>query len=514
MSEGDSLSRNELRTATLSGVRWATTARLGAELLGLVSMVTLARLIPPAEFGHAVIALVVVTFAVIVNFEFVGVPLVQTTSVTRRQLEAAVVASLGLGVLLCSATLLFGITAAATVFDARTAEFIQLVAPAFLLGALGAVPRAMLQRRLDFAAMTMIEVASLASGLLTSIVLALAGLDAEAIVLGSLTTAALATLILVLRGPLPRPRWHRDGMRDLASFGLASGLAATMGSTFRNVDYAIVGARLGAAQLGFYWRGFQLGVMHQGKISGIMLRIALPVYSRATSLQDMRALRRRITRAHATVILPLQATLIAVAPVLVPWLFGPRWEPAVVPTQILAVAGMFLALLTGVGPLVTAVGRPRALLAFNAASLAAYAGAVYVAAPYGLTAVCATAVLVYAGQLACAQVLLLRRLVGIPVREFGSDAGPGGVSSLALLGVTLGFMQVAETAGLPAAVTLALAAPVAAGTYLLTLRALFPPAWGDLALLGRLAFRRRGHRRRGGAGTGAGATAGAPARAG
>ncbi len=490
MTDRARLSRHELREATLTGVRWTLVARVVAQLLGIAAMVLLARLVPPVEFGYAVIAIVANTFAVTVVYDFVGVPLVQAESIERSQLATATLASLALGTLLCAATFLFGATVAVSLFDERTATLVALVAPAFVLGSVAAVPRAMLHRRLDFAGVSKIEVASLVAGHLTAVTLALAGVDAEALVVGVLVTTAVATLLVALRAPLPLPRWQRGGLRKLASFGMASGLSAVTAVGFRNVDFAIIGARLNAVQLGYYWRAFQLGVEHQGKISTIMMRVALPLYSRAANIEDMRRLRRRITRAHATVILPLQAGLIGLAPVLIPWVLGAPWEPAVVPTQILAVAGMLTAVLTGVSPLVLAVGRPRALLAYNVASAVLYAAAIFLVAPYGLTAVCGAVVAVYAVQFACAQVLLLERLVGIPVRELAHDAGPAAVSSATLLVTTLAVVQVTEAASLPAPMVLALGGALGACAYLLTLRAGFTEAWADLALLGRLVMRK------------------------
>jgi teichuronic acid exporter len=260
---------------------------------------------------------------------------------------------------------------------------------------------------------------------------------------------------------------------------------------FRNVDFAIIGARMNATALGFYWRAFQLGVEHQGKITGVMMRIALPIYSRTASIEDMRALRRRITRLHATVILPLQAGLIALAPVLIPWLFGSRWEPAVLPTQILAGAGMLTAILSGLGPVVIAIGRPRALLAYDVLSAVVYAAAIFIAAPYGLTAVCIVVVVVYAAQFACAQVFLLQRLVGIPVRELRYDAGPGTVSSAVLVAVMLGSVEAASGLGLPDPAILVVAGSLGAVAYLLTLRRLFTDAWSDVEVIGRMVLRRR-----------------------
>ena len=113
-------------------------------------------------------------------------------------------------------------------------------------------------------------------------------------------------------------------------------------------------------------------MIYQEKISGIMIRLAFPVYSRTTDLKELRRFHERATRIHAAVLLPLLTLLIVTAPDLVPWLFGERWAPAVEPVQILCVAGMIAAILTGYPQIMLAAGKPRALLVFNVFLLALY----------------------------------------------------------------------------------------------------------------------------------------------
>ena len=49
-------SEEELRSAAAHGVRWSAIARPAIEVIQLVSMVILARLIVPAEFGRYAMA--------------------------------------------------------------------------------------------------------------------------------------------------------------------------------------------------------------------------------------------------------------------------------------------------------------------------------------------------------------------------------------------------------------------------------------------------------------------------
>jgi O-antigen/teichoic acid export membrane protein len=475
-------SRESLRERTLAGVRWTALARICAEVATLASMVVLAHLIPPAEFGKAAIPLVIQAIALVLASEGLGSALVARRTVEQAHLECAALLALALGGAITGAVFLsaplFG-----PLFGGDVPDLVRMLSPVFLLSGMSVVPLAVLQRRLDFRRTGLIEVAGVMARTGVSLGLAYASLDAAALTLGNVAAIAVTTALLLVAAPVPRPRWHARAGREIISFGLPAAGAGLAFSGFRNVDYAIVGAKLGVAQLGFYWRAYQLGVEYQRKISGIALRLALPVYSRAADLDDMRAIRTRFVRAHAVIVLPLLAAFIAVAEELVPWILGEAWRPAVVPAQILAVVGMLIAIQTSLGPLVLAAGKPRALLAYNVASVIVYAAVVLLAAPGGLTAVCLAVLAFHAVQFALAQWVLLKRLVGIPLRSLWTDAGPAAVSCLLLLAVTHLLATLLASNGVPVSLVVVTTVAVGGAVYLLTLRALFPPAWRDFTLL-------------------------------
>ena len=56
-------SPEDVKLRMLAGVRWVAGARVVSELLLLASTIVVARLIAPAEFGRAVIALMIATLA-------------------------------------------------------------------------------------------------------------------------------------------------------------------------------------------------------------------------------------------------------------------------------------------------------------------------------------------------------------------------------------------------------------------------------------------------------------------
>jgi O-antigen/teichoic acid export membrane protein len=472
-----------LKDAAFAGVRWVLVARAAGEVLAFAAAVSLAHLVSPAEFGRAAVALALVPLAVILTFEGCASALVQRPTITYAQRDVAILMSLGVGALLSLLSFALAYPVGGLVFGQRTAGLIELVSPVFLLASVGAVPRAMLWRQLDFKRVGLVEVASLTAGAGVSVSLAFSGVNAEAIIAGALATTAVSSALLFAASPFrPRLLRRRDAAGDIAGFGIPAALAGLVHVGFANADYVILAARLSPTSAGLYWRAFQLGVSYQEKISGIMLRIAFPLYARTTDRDELRRLHERATRLHATTVLPLLAILIVAAPVLIPWLFGPAWRGAVVPSQILAVAGMVAAIMTGYPQVMLAVGRPKPLLRFNVGMLIVYAGVVLLAAPHGLTVVCITVVGAHLLILVAVYRLLLWPYAGVPMSRLLTDTLPALAGCLALLGA--GYATREAIHG-PAVVDLAAIGIVGGLAYLACIRFLFPAAWDDVSLVVR-----------------------------
>jgi PST family polysaccharide transporter len=478
----------DLRAATLEGVRWIGAARAIAEAVAFGSSIVLARLIPPAEFGHAVVALFVVAIAAVPG-QGLATAVVQRRSLTEAHAQAAAFLTLAIGIVL---VIVFATIPPllVPVFGHRTAYLLPYAGLAFFFVGFEAVPGALVSRDLDFRRLGATEAVSVICGTVTSLALALVGVNAEAVVVGAVAyVAALAVLMFVQRPVLPR--WNRAAAREIASFGVPAAFASVLYTVFRSVDYAILAARLPAAAVGYYWRAYQTAVEYQTKVSQIMLRVGFPVYSRAENVERMARLRGRIVRTHAALLFPFLTTLVAVAPQLVKLLYGARWHPAVVPMQILAVAGLATVVATGAAPLMLAANRPRRLFAFNACVLVGYVVVVTWFSTYGITKVC-VAVMVYHIIIVILQFLLLERVVGISLREIGIGLLPAAVGSAVSLAVAWPLAHALAGAHASDAVVVVAASAAAALTYLLCLRFAFIDAWRDLVLIGAsLGLRRR-----------------------
>ncbi len=480
------ISREELKEAAVDGVRWTTAGRVAIEAITLVAAIALARLIPPSGFGEAVVPLIFVPLAVIFTFEGFGSALVQRKTIEHAHTEAAMLASLLTGTALTALLILLARPVGEPLFGDSVARLLVMISPVFLLAGIGAVSRSLLWRRLDFRRVSLIEMASLGLGAVTSVGLALlGGLDAQAIVLGALCGSLVTTVLLLVAVPPPLPIWHRGALREVMAFGLPASGAGLTYVAITNATLAVAAVRLTASQVGLFWRAFQLGVIYQEKISGIMIRLAFPVYSRTNDLDELRRFHERATRIHAAVLLPLLTLLAVTAPDLVPWLFGERWAPAAAPVQVLCVAGMIAAVLTGYPQIMLAAGKPRALLVFNVVLLALYVGTSWIAAPYGITALAFAVVAVHVFLLVAVYGVLFRRVLEIPIRRLVTDLLPALASSLVLLAAAFPAAELMRSIGAPVPVLLAVVGSIGGLVYVAALRSLFPVVWADVAQLAR-----------------------------
>jgi PST family polysaccharide transporter len=442
-------------------------------------MVLLARLVAPAEFGRYAVAAVVIGFATVPTAG-VGVALVQRAEASREHLQAGFALSLLTGVALVALILGGASVVIAPIFGARTAFLVRLATPLCLLTAVSTVPSALLQRRLAFRRLGVIDVSSTAAQAATSLACALRGLEGASLVLGLLASGVVTTGLSWAWAPAPLPRLRRTPARDVMAYGVPASLAAVSWVGFANCDYAIIGARLGPLRAGFYFRAYTLSVEYQKKISQLMNTVGFPVLSRTRDTGERQVLRSRMVGLLTLLLFPFLVLLAIIAPVFVPFFFGPQWAPAIVPTQILAAGGAATVVIDAAGAALMASGRPRALVGYGWAHFAAYAITVFLVAPLGLDAVALDAAIVHTTFLIVAYAVLLRGSGERPLLTLWRDVAPAIVACAGLAAVAVPASMAMSSAGVPPLTYLACESVIAAVAYIVTLRVLFPAAWQGL----------------------------------
>jgi lipopolysaccharide exporter len=472
----DSRSTEELRTAAVEGVRWSSIARPATEVLLLGSMVILARLIPPAEFGRYAIALIAQELASVIAAEGVGGALVQRSTLRREHLKTGMALGMLIGTALAGLVFAAASLIVEPIFGSRTALFVELMAPLCVITAASTVPMAILRRRMAFRRLSEIEVFSTLVRVAACVGLALAGLSGEALIFGTLASGLAITVIAWISAPPPLPRISRGPARELLHYGLPASMAGITWVGFRNSDYAIVGARLGAFQAGLYFRAYTLAIDYQKKVSMVMGQIGFPLLSRTRDDAELARIRHQMVRLLTIVLFPLLTLLTIGSPVLVPFLFGPQWDGMILPAQILALGGASTLVIDAAGTVLMAKGRTRALFGYGLAHWLTYGLTVFFVVRLGLVAVAIDAAVVHTLFLWIAYVLMLRDSPERPLSCLWNDIAPATVSCLGLAAVTVPASLALAASGAPALVRLLALGAIAVPAYLLALRLCAPAA--------------------------------------
>jgi O-antigen/teichoic acid export membrane protein len=473
-------SADELRSAALHGVRWSSIGRPATEVLLLGSMVVLARLIPPAEFGRYAVALIAGELASVVASEGVGGALIQRANCRREHLQTGVALGMIIGLALACLVLVGADLIVAPIFGSRTALYVALMAPLCLIAAASTVPMALLSRRMAFRRLSEIEVLSTLVRVAACVGLALAGLGGEALVFGMIAGGLTIAVISWISAPPPMPRLRREPARELLHFGLPASLAGVSWIGFRNSDYAIVGARLGVFEAGLYFRAYTLAIDYQKKVSMVMGQVGFPLLSRTRGPAEMADMRRKMVHLLTVTLFPLLVLLAIGSPVLVPFLFGPKWDGMIVPAQILAVGGAATLVIDAAGTVLMATGRTRSVLGYGLAHWIVYGTSVFLVVRLGIVAVAIDAAVVHALFLVVAYVLMLSGSGEPPLKRLWGDIAPATVSCLGLAAVAVPASIALSAAHIPSILWLAALGLLAVPPYLLTLRLGFPETWRSL----------------------------------
>lgn len=300
-------------------------------LLTIGSMAILARLLVPADFGYVAMASVVTEFASLLGgFGFVNI-LIQKRVINRLQLDTAFWTSAGVGA--CLTALVFFLSFAASWFynDPLTGELLRVMCLAFLVNSLFNVHEAIIGRLMRFKVEFFIQLFAITIRAATAILLAYLGFGVWSLVIGGLagSIASLACYTLVVPY-VPRFRFHK---------AYVSSNLKTSGSYFgngflyylnTNIDLVLIGRSIGATSLGYYQNARSLTDEVRARIAMPLQRVLFPAFSAIQT--DQERLQQTVVQSGsilAAIIIPVGIGMSAVAPELVPVLYGDKWLPMI-----------------------------------------------------------------------------------------------------------------------------------------------------------------------------------------
>lgn len=441
---------DSLSGRAITGGQWRMASLVVQGMLHLVVGVVLARLLPPADFGLAALALIVIGFAAMVADVGVGAAVVQRLVVTTRHLRVAFTLSLLTGIVIAGS--LYGIAPLVAILakSAAVTSVLRVQAIVFIATGVGTVGRAQLQRRLDFRRLFAVDLLSYLLGYaLIAVGGALSGWGVWSLVIGSIVQSALASVMCVSAAKAPvRPLLARQESSDLLGFGVGVTVNGVIAYIGRNGDNFLVGRFLGTTALGLYSRAFNFMMLPINYFSSVIPTVLIPAFA------EIQTDKARVGRGYlmgvqtaALITAPVMVWVVVSAPHLILGLYGDRWAGAIVPLQLLAAAGVPRAMLGLAGAVAQACNRVGSETPLQIGFALAITIGATVGSRHGLPGV-AVAVSIAIVMLFIAQAQLALSITGASWRAFALAHVPGLLLGLVVLAAILPLRALTESAGL------------------------------------------------------------------
>jgi polysaccharide transporter, PST family len=354
-------------------------------VLTLVSTAVLARLLSPTDFGLIAAASPVLAFTAMLQNLGLNEALVQRPELQKAHVNALFYLMVAFSAVIAASLFLAAPLLATLLSEIRLTGIIQAMAGIALIVALSATPIALMNRRLQFGQLAIIDVAAAVAGLAVGIVFAL--------VTGSywaLVAMQVATAVVQLVGAAFCAKWKPGAASFDREFQTMVGLGAGF-STFnllnflsRNADLLLIARFHGPMALGFYERAYKMMLAPLWQSVTPFGRVLTPVLARLQN--DAPAYRQRYFESTALLMAAVQPAIVAAlmfSDAAVGLVLGPGWGPSSPIFFWLCLTALHQIQTLSLGWLFVSQGRAREFALLGAAGAAIIVSAFVIGLPYG-----------------------------------------------------------------------------------------------------------------------------------
>ena len=346
-------------------VVWTGLGQVTTQGLHFVVLLLLANLLGPLAFGLAGMAYLFILILNVIGELGLGAAIVQRVDTTEEHFAAVFTGTLSLNCLLASLVFLGAPHLSALSGTPEIQPLLRTLAILFPLNALIVVPRARLQKELEFSKLAVSEFLGEVGFGAVGLTSALLGQGEWSLIWANISRYLVRVLTLWIYKPwIPWVTLRFKPYKDLGGYSLMVMGSSLAHQLMTNIDYFVIGRFLGPVALGYYTLAFQLAVMPTQRIVGIMRKVMFPAFSMVqTDVPRLSKAYISVVFTLCSIILPSAIVLYLITPELIHRFYSPEWAAAIVPIQIMAVASIFY-ITESTESLFWAVKRPQLHLIF------------------------------------------------------------------------------------------------------------------------------------------------------
>ena len=359
--------KKDIKTKTLTGLFWAFAERIGAQLVGFVVSIVLARLLMPEEYGVIAIVLVFINLCNVFVDSGFGRALIQKKDADDLDFSSAFYFGLALSIVLYAGLYLAAPWIARWYEMEILSPVIRVMGLRLIVASYNSVQKAKVSREMQFRRFFFSTLGGTLVSAVVGIVVAWRGYGVWALVSQELTNVVIDAVILSLTIRWrPRLMFSVARTKVLFRFGwkvLVASLVDTLYEDFRSL---YVGKLYSADDLAFYTRGKQFPHLLVDNVNVSISSVLFPaISSQQGDRESVKGMTRRAMKTSSYILSPMMFGLAAVAEPVVLLLLTEKWLPCVPFLQILCINCALTPLQTANIQAIYAVGRSDIVLRLN-----------------------------------------------------------------------------------------------------------------------------------------------------
>ncbi|NCD09301.1 MAG: hypothetical protein EOL98_07730 [Negativicutes bacterium] len=364
---------------------WSAFGVWTSRFLALCITVILSRLLLPTDFGIIAMVTVISSFMNIFADAGIGSSIVQFRNLEHKDLQSLVTLSLLLGLILAGILFFFS-PYIAIFYEMQSLQSVaHVMSLGFPFGAIGIVPRGMLQRDMRFRAIAFVEIAAALTGGCVGIWLAYSGHGYWALVAQSLLCNLFSSVGLLLSAKISFAlRCDFYVIKKIICYSGNLTLFSMINYWARNLDNLLLGRMYGSATLGYYNRAYQLMVLPLTMLTSVVTPV---LHTSLSENQDdvsiMYAKYLIVLRNISFISIPVMTFAVIMAPEIVYIVWGDQWGQAVPLFTVLGLNGLIQPIMSTTGTVFLARNKAFLLFYGGILSTALLCGGIILGLPYG-----------------------------------------------------------------------------------------------------------------------------------
>lgn len=350
---------SELVNKILTGARWATVLRLGAQIFSWVSTIIVVRFISPEDYGLNSMLTSPLVLMMLVSTLGLEAALVQAKNISHEELQSTFGWLLIVNGLLFVSYFFGGAILASYFNEPRLETLAKVLAFIFLLVPFRVIPNAILDRELDFKLRAQLEITASLIAALTTVLMAYFGAGVWALVIGMVVNKTLLAILLMVFKPwFIMPTFNLTITRRMMVMGGIITMSGFLALLSDQLITLVAGPTLGATVLGIYGMSAELASLPLSKFMPVINQTMLPAFAR---FQEDRAAAthyfEKLLGVTSLAFIPMMVGMACVADTLVLSVFGEKWAPSILPLILMSLGMAFRMLALQLKTAVTSMGR-------------------------------------------------------------------------------------------------------------------------------------------------------------